>query len=104
MGLNSASRRIYRQNYIKFIPCIPMSSQEVPSEAINFYDDGSFIRDDNSRREHSADNKCRPVLPPVKDRGYNFQPYYVQPRNFKVKKLSKEPFEPFQHFMALSLV
>lgn len=68
-----------------------MSSQEVPSEALNFYDDSSFIRDDNSRREQPAANKYRPVLPPVKDRGYDFQPFHVQPRNFKVNNCPKSP-------------
>src|SRR6478735_4461413 len=44
-----------------------MSSQSIPAEALNAYDDQSFIREDNSSREHEYDSTRRPDFPPAED-------------------------------------
>ena len=51
-----------------------MSSQSIPGEALNAYNDSSFIREDDSRRD------------------------------LKVNQLPQEPLYLFQHFVPLSLV
>ncbi|KAJ3454397.1 hypothetical protein MRS44_018291 [Fusarium solani] len=81
-----------------------MSSQSIPADTLNAYDDQSFIREDNSRREHEYDSTRRPDLPPAEDRGFNFQPFHVERRELKVNQLPQEPLSLFQHFVPLSLV
>jgi hypothetical protein len=54
-----------------------MDSQQLISQAINAYDDNSFIRVDDSRREQPADNTYRPIHDPILDRGYNFEAIVV---------------------------
>lgn len=53
-----------------------MISQSIPTEisaeALNAYDDSSFINEDNSRQEHEGDSTRRPAFPAAKDRGFNF--------------------------------
>lgn len=46
---------------IQLILCILMDSQQLSSQAVNAYDDNSFICIDDSRREQPADNTCRPI-------------------------------------------
>ena len=81
-----------------------MSPQSIPAEAINAYDDRSFINEANSRREHECDSTRRPVFPPSDTRGFNFQPFAVERRDLKVKELPQGPLQLFQYFVPLSLV
>ncbi|EXK78883.1 hypothetical protein FOQG_16467 [Fusarium oxysporum f. sp. raphani 54005] len=81
-----------------------MSSQSIPTEALNVYDDHSFINGDNSRRKHEYDSTRRPVFPPATDRGFNFQPFNVERRDIKVNQLPQEPLYLFQYFVPLFLL
>jgi hypothetical protein len=81
-----------------------MSSQSIPAEALNAYDDQSHTREDNSRLEHEYDSTRRPEFPPAEDRGFNFQPLNMERRDLKVNQLPQEPLHLFQHFVPLSLV
>ncbi|EXA28727.1 hypothetical protein FOVG_19683 [Fusarium oxysporum f. sp. pisi HDV247] len=58
-----------------------MTSRSAPSsppiEALNAYDDSSFINEDNSRQEHSGDSTRRPAIPAADDRGFKFHPFEV---------------------------
>ncbi|KAG6996460.1 PiggyBac transposable element-derived protein 4 [Fusarium oxysporum f. sp. conglutinans] len=83
-----------------------MPSRKIPPKipAVNIYDDNSFITEENSRREQAADSTCRPEFPPAEDRGFNFQPFNVPPRDLKVNPLPQEPLQLFQLFVPVSLV
>jgi hypothetical protein len=81
-----------------------MDSQQLISQAVNAYDDNSFIRVDDSRREQLADNTCRPIHDPVLDRGYNFEAMAVPTRPFEITALPSEPLLLFQQFVPISLV
>ena len=88
---------------IQFILCILMDSQQPSSQAaVNAYDDNSFIRIDDSRREQPADNTCRPVHDPVRDRGYNFKPVAIPSQLFEITDLPPEPLLLFQQFLPVS--
>jgi hypothetical protein len=78
-----------------------MSSQSIPGEALNAYDDASFIREDDSRHEQEGDSTRRPDFPPATDRGFNFQPFKVERRDLRANQL---PLYLFQHFVPLSPV
>ncbi|KAJ3453704.1 hypothetical protein MRS44_017951 [Fusarium solani] len=83
-----------------------MPSRKIPPKipAVNIYDDNSFITEENSSREQAADNTCRPEFPPAEDRGFNFQPFNVPPRDLKVNPLPQDPLQLFQLFVPVSLV
>ncbi|KAF5234960.1 hypothetical protein FOXYS1_15680 [Fusarium oxysporum] len=81
-----------------------MDSQQLISQAVNAYDDNSFIRVDDSRREQPADNTCRPIHDPILDRGYNFEAMVVPTRPFEITALPSEPLLLFQQFVPISLV
>jgi hypothetical protein len=81
-----------------------MDTEEPSSQALNAYDDDSFIRIDDSRREQPADNTCRPIKDPVRDRGYSFKPVSLPPRPLEVTQLAQEPLSLFQQFIPISLV
>ncbi|KAF4425172.1 ac transposable element-derived 2 [Fusarium acutatum] len=73
-----------------------MASQSAPSsppiEALNAYDDSSFINEENSSQEHSSDSTWRPAFPAADDRGFNFHPIEVPRRNLLVNELPQSPF------------
>jgi hypothetical protein len=81
-----------------------MDSQQLISQAVNAYDDNSFIRVDDSRREQPADNTCRPLHDPILDRGYNFEAMVVPTWPFEITALPSEPLLLFQQFVPFSLV
>ena len=85
-----------------------MTSQLIPieisAEALNAYDDSSFINEDNSLQEHDGDNTQSPVFPAADDRGFNFQPFEVPRRELLINKLPQNPLLLFQHFIPISLV
>ncbi|KAI8710615.1 hypothetical protein NCS52_01561800 [Fusarium sp. LHS14.1] len=85
-----------------------MTSQSVPieisAEALNAYDDSSFINEDNSLQEHEGDSTRRPAFLPAEDRGFDFQPFQVPRRELVVKQLPQNPLPLFQHFIPISLV
>ncbi|KAJ0128414.1 Uncharacterized protein HZ326_28491 [Fusarium oxysporum f. sp. albedinis] len=81
-----------------------MDSQQPISQAVNAYDDNSFIRVDASRREQPADNTCRPIHDPILDRGYNFEAMVVPTRPFEITALPSELLLLFQQFVPISLV
>jgi hypothetical protein len=85
-----------------------MTSQSIPTEisaeALNAYDDSSFINEDNSRQEHEGDSTRRPAFLPAEDRGFNFQPFEVPRRELLINKLPQNPLLLFQHFIPISLV
>ncbi|KPM33877.1 hypothetical protein AK830_g12695 [Neonectria ditissima] len=82
-----------------------MDSQLPPSQAVNAYDDNSFIRVDyNSRREQPADNTYRPIEKPVPDRGYNFKPMDLPSQAPVIAALPQQPLLLFQEFLPISLV
>jgi hypothetical protein len=85
-----------------------MTSQSAPSsppiEALNAYDDSSFINEDNSRQEHSGDRTRRPAFPAADDRGFNFHPFEVPRRELLVNDLPQNPLIFFQHFVPVSIV
>jgi hypothetical protein len=68
-----------------------MSSQSIPAEAANDYDDRTFINEDNSRREHECDSTRRPVFLPSETQGFRFQPFNIERRDPKVNQLPQEP-------------
>ncbi|KAJ0129278.1 Uncharacterized protein HZ326_26694 [Fusarium oxysporum f. sp. albedinis] len=72
------------KNIIQIILKLLMSSQSIPAEALNAYDDQSFMREDNSSREHEYDSTRRPDFPPTEYRGFNFQPFHMERRDPKV--------------------
>jgi hypothetical protein len=77
---------------------------EISEEALNAYDDNSFINEDNSLQEHEGDSTRRPAFLPAEDRGFDFQPFQVPRRELRVKQLPKNPLFLFQHFTPLSVV
>ncbi|KAI8710682.1 hypothetical protein NCS52_01549000 [Fusarium sp. LHS14.1] len=85
-----------------------MTSQSVPieisAEALNAYDDSSFINEDNSLQEHEGDSTRRPAFLPTEDRGFDFQPFEVPRRELIIKQLPQNPLSLFQHFIPISLV
>ncbi|KAH6873617.1 hypothetical protein B0T10DRAFT_466147 [Thelonectria olida] len=81
-----------------------MDTEEPPSQAVNAYDDDSFILIDDSRREQPADNTCRPTKDPVRDRGYNFKPVSLPARPLEITQLPQEPLLLFRQFTPTSLV
>ncbi|KAJ0126280.1 Uncharacterized protein HZ326_30615 [Fusarium oxysporum f. sp. albedinis] len=85
-----------------------MTSRSIPidtsAEALNAYDDSSFINEDNSRQEHQGDSTRRPAFPTAEDRGFNFQPFEVPRRELLVKELPQNPLIFFQHFVPVSIV
>jgi hypothetical protein len=85
-----------------------MTSQSAPSsppiEALNAYDDSSFINEDNSHQEHSGDSTRRPAFPAADDRGFNFHPFEVPRRELLVNELPQSPLSLFQHFIPMSIV
>lgn len=81
-----------------------MDSQQPFSQAVNAYDDNSFIGTSDSRREHPTDNTCRPIHDPVPDRGYNFDPMVIPSRAPEITALPPEPLLLFQQFLPVSLV
>jgi hypothetical protein len=85
-----------------------MTSQSAPSsppiEALNAYDDSSFINEDNSHQEHSGDSTRRPAFPAADDRGFNFHPFEVPRRELLVNELPQSPLSLFQHFIPISIV
>ncbi|KAJ0125798.1 Uncharacterized protein HZ326_31099 [Fusarium oxysporum f. sp. albedinis] len=74
------------------------------NEALNAYDDSSFINEDNSRQEHSGDSTRRPAFPAADDRGFNFHPFEVPRRELLVNELPQSPLSLFQHFIPMSIV
>ncbi|KAI3571841.1 hypothetical protein IWW34DRAFT_767566 [Fusarium oxysporum f. sp. albedinis] len=88
-----------------------MDSQQLISQAVNAYDDNSFIRVDDSRREQPADNTslnpslntCRPIHDPILDRGYNFEAMVVPTRPFEITALPSEPLLLFPQFVPIYL-
>ncbi|EXA29209.1 hypothetical protein FOVG_19253 [Fusarium oxysporum f. sp. pisi HDV247] len=76
-----------------------MTSQSAPSsppiEALNAYDDSSFINEDNSRQEQSGDSTRRPAFPAADDRGFNFHPFEVTRRELLVSELPQSPLSLF---------
>ncbi|RKK76943.1 hypothetical protein BFJ71_g16847 [Fusarium oxysporum] len=85
-----------------------MTSQSAPSsppiEALNAYDDSSFINEGNSRQERSGDSTRRPAFPAADDRGFNFHPFEVPRRELLVNELPQSPLSLFQHFIPISIV
>ncbi|KAM5520431.1 hypothetical protein FOXYSP1_14321 [Fusarium oxysporum f. sp. phaseoli] len=85
-----------------------MTSQSAPSsppiEALNAYDDSSFINEDNSRQEHSGDSTRRPAFPAADDRGFKFHPFEVPRRELLVNELPQSPLSLLQHFIPISIV
>ena len=65
---------------------------EISAEALNAYDDSSFINEDNSLQEHEGESTRRPAFPPAEDRGFDFQPFEVPRRELLVKELPQDPF------------
>src|SRR6478609_7707043 len=76
----------------------------ISEEALNAYDDNSFINEDNSLQEHDGDSTRRPVFLPAEDRGFDFQPFEVPRRELLINKLPQNPLLRFQHFIPTSLV
>ena len=76
----------------------------ISEEALNAYDDNSFINEDNSLQEHEGDSTRRPAFPAAEDRGFDFQPFEVPRRELLINKLSQNPLLLFQHFIPISLV
>src|SRR4029450_76399 len=85
-----------------------MASQSVPieisAEALNAYDDNSFINEDNSLQEHEGDSTRRPAFLPAEDRGFDFQPFQVPRREIVVKQLPENQLFLFQHLIPISVV
>jgi len=61
---DDASSIIPTKNIIQIILKLVMSSQSIPAEALNAYDDQSFMREDNSSREHEYDSTGDPTFLP----------------------------------------
>ena len=68
-----------------------MDIEEPSIQAVNAYDDNSFIRIDDSRREQPTDNTCRPIKDPVRDRGYSFKPISLPARPLEIIQLPQDP-------------
>lgn len=80
-----------------------MASQE-GIEAINAYDDQSFISRAHSRPERPADNTCRPIFPPQQACGDAFDPFNIPRRDFQIQALPQSPVDLFQLFLPESLI
>ncbi|RKK61223.1 hypothetical protein BFJ68_g17511 [Fusarium oxysporum] len=76
----------------------------ISEEALNAYDDNSFINEDNSLQEHEGDSTRRPAFLPAEDRGFDFQPFQVPRREIVVKQLPENQLFLFQHFIPISVV
>ncbi|KAI8683287.1 Piggybac transposable element-derived protein 4 [Fusarium sp. Ph1] len=83
-----------------------MNSLLIPQEAqaLNAYDDKSFIKEDHSHQMHPNDPTRVPVFPAEKDRGTNFEPFPVETRTFHISTPPPTPLQLFQLFLPISLV
>lgn len=57
----------------------------------NAYNDSTFISEVNSRRERAADFTCRPMLPTLEERGYNFNSLEIEGHELFIKALLITP-------------
>jgi hypothetical protein len=73
-------------------------------EAVNAYDDNSFISRDHSLPERPADNTCRPTFPAQPRCGDAFEPFHIQQRDFQIQPLPQSPVGLFQCFVPESLI
>jgi hypothetical protein len=80
-----------------------MSSQ-AGIEAVNVYDDSSFISRDHSLPERPTDNTCRPIFPAQPECGDAFEPFHVQQRDFHIQALPQDPVSLFHCFLPESLI
>ena len=57
-----------------------MNSQSIleESQALNAYDDKSFIKEDHSHQLHPNDPTRIAIFPAETDRGTNFEPFHVE--------------------------
>lgn len=83
-----------------------MNSQSIleESQALNAYDEESFIKEDHSHQLHLNDPTRIAVFPAETDRGTNFEPLYVEIRNFRISTLPPTPLQQFQLFLPISFV
>ncbi|KAI8648048.1 hypothetical protein LRP88_03469 [Fusarium phalaenopsidis] len=83
-----------------------MNTQSDPdeSQADNAYDDKSFIKETHSRPVGPNDPTRGPNFPAEASRGFNFQPFNVPHRDFKVHQLPNTPLELFQLFVPISFI
>jgi hypothetical protein len=83
-----------------------MSAQLIPedAQALNAYDDKSFVKAKHSHRLWPNDPTCVVVFPATRDRGTQFEPFNVPRREFHIATLPPTPLELFQLFLPISLV
>jgi hypothetical protein len=83
-----------------------MSTQLIPedAQALNAYDDKSFIKAKHSHRLWPNDPTCVVVFPTTQDRGTQFEPFNVPKREFHIATLPPTPLELFQLFLPFSLI
>jgi hypothetical protein len=83
-----------------------MNSQSIQeeSQALNAYDDKSFIKEDHSHQLHPNDPTRIAIFPAETDRGTNFEPFHVETRNFRISTLPPTPLQLFQLFLPMSLI
>lgn len=71
---------------------------------INAYDGRSFIKEDHSHRLRSNDPTRVAVLLADKDRGTQFEPFYIETRNLHINILPPTSLQLFRLFLPVSLV
>ena len=83
-----------------------MSSLSIPQEAqaLNAYDDMSFIKEDHSHQMHPNDPTRVAVFPAEKDRSTNFEPFHIETRNFHISTPPPTPLQLFQLFFLFPLL
>ncbi|KAL6353658.1 hypothetical protein LRP88_12971 [Fusarium phalaenopsidis] len=83
-----------------------MATLLIPQEAqaLNAYDDKSFIKEHHSHQMHPNDPTWVAVFPAEKARGTNFEPFHVETRNFHINTPPPSPLQLFQLFLPISLV
>ncbi|UPL02957.1 hypothetical protein LCI18_013891 [Fusarium solani-melongenae] len=83
-----------------------MATLSIPQEAqaLNAYDDMSFIKEDHSHQMHPNDPTRVAVFPADKARGTKFEPFPVETRNLYINTPPPSPLQLFQLFLPISLV
>ncbi|KAI8687201.1 Piggybac transposable element-derived protein 4 [Fusarium sp. Ph1] len=83
-----------------------MATLSIPQEAqaLNAYDDMSFIKENHSHQMHPNDPTRVAVFPADKARGTKFEPFPVETRNLHINTPPPSPLQLFQLFLPISLV
>lgn len=83
-----------------------MTSQSIPEEAqaLNAFDDKSFIKKKHSYPVGPNESTRAPVFPADTTRGHSFEPFHIEARDLHINQLPHTPLQLFQLFLPIWLV